>query len=78
MKSKCVAEGGNKLCERTGSVLQFHGRVMVESSPVVKKMTLHANSVEIVVYFFAASTTFGDVVVLLSWPAGQVQNLVKL
>ena len=38
---------------------------MVESSPFVKKMTLHANSVEIVVYFFAASTTFGDVVVLL-------------
>ena len=31
--------GTSKLCERTGSVLQFHGRIMLESSAIVK-MTL--------------------------------------
>ena len=33
-KMRCRG-GKSKLCERTGSVLQFHGRIMLESSATV-------------------------------------------
>ena len=55
--------GKSKLRERTGSVLQFHGRIMFESSAIVNDASavLSKFSSYFGMSFFVTGAIFGDV-----------------
>ena len=65
-KMRCRG-GKSKLCERTGSVLQFHGRIMVGSSAKSSAIVNDASTVfgkflgDFQMQFCVAGAVFGDV-----------------
>ena len=61
-KMRCRG-GKSKLCERTGSVLQFHGRIILESSAIVNDASIVFGKflLDFGVQFCVAGAVFGEV-----------------